>query len=93
LSEGYPVVFGFTVYSEVWDKCGDIGILQLPQPGDHRAGAHCVTIYGHDDSEHMFTVKNQYGPGWGDKGYFLMNYGYVESRDLSDDFWTVRIAQ
>lgn len=40
----------------------------------------------------MYEVRNSFGSEWGDDGYFWMPAPYVESRDLSDDFWTIRKA-
>ena len=45
---------------------------------------------GYDDAAKRVLVRNSWGSGWGQKGYFTMPYDYVADRDLSDDFWTVR---
>jgi C1A family cysteine protease len=37
----------------------------------------------------MYEVRNSFGAEWGDGGYFWMPAPYVETRDLSDDFWMI----
>ena len=51
---------------------------------------HAVAIIGWDDSIQCWLIKNSWGTDWGQKGYFTLPYEYLKSRDLSDDFWTIR---
>jgi C1A family cysteine protease len=91
LAEGYPFVFGFTVYgsfdSGVVARSGE---LELPKAKERLLGGHAVMAVGYDDRAKRFTVRNSWGPVWGKKGYFTMPYAYLADRNLSDDFWTVR---
>lgn len=48
---------------------------------------NCV---GYDDRTKLFTIRNSYGPEWGNKGYFTMPYDYLLNHNLSDDFWAIR---
>ena len=45
---------------------------------------------GYDNPAKWFIVRNLWGTDWGKKGYFTMPYDYMASRNLSDDFWTIR---
>jgi len=36
---------------------------------------HAVVIAGYDDAGSYWIVKNSYGTGWGDNGYFKVGYG------------------
>ena len=36
---------------------------------------HAVTIVGWDDSTQSWIVKNSWGTGWGEQGYFRIHYG------------------
>jgi C1A family cysteine protease len=45
---------------------------------------------GYSDKQKRFIIRNSWGTGWGKKGYFTMPYAYLDDRDLSDDFWTIR---
>src|SRR5207244_3996765 len=44
----------------------------------------------YDEGTRRCPVRSAWGTGWGRKGYFTMPYDYLASRDLSDDFWTIR---
>jgi C1A family cysteine protease len=91
LAEGYPFVFGFTVYESFESRqVAKTGIVNLPQPIERVVGGHAVMAVGYDDNERRFTVRNSWGTRWGMKGYFTMPYAYVADRNLSDDFWTIR---
>jgi C1A family cysteine protease len=37
-------------------------------------GAHAVLVVGYDDENQCFIVKNSWGSGWGEAGYFLIAY-------------------
>ena len=91
LAEGYPFVFGFTVYESFESQeVAKTGIVNMPDTGEHVAGGHAVLAVGYNDAEKRFLVRNSWGAGWGQKGYFTIPYGYLEDRNLSDDLWTVR---
>jgi C1A family cysteine protease len=89
LAGGYPFVFGFTVYSSFMN-IGSTGIMPMPQPDDSVEGGHAVMCVGYDDILKHYTVRNSWGNGWGDKGYFYMPYDYMHNPDLVDDIWTIR---
>jgi len=91
LAEGYPFVFGFTVYESFESaEVARTGVAQMPQPDERVLGGHAVVAVGYDDRERRLIVRNSWGGDWGMKGYFTMPYAYLVSRNLSDDFWTVR---
>jgi len=91
LASGFPFVFGFTVY-ETFESAevARTGVVPMPGPGERALGGHAVCAVGYDDGEKRFLVRNSWGPGWGIGGYFKMPYAYLQNRDLSDDFWTIR---
>jgi C1A family cysteine protease len=91
LAEGYPFVFGFSVYESFEsDEVAKSGVLSMPGPDEQQVGGHAVLAVGYDNTQRRFTIRNSWGPKWGMKGYFTMPYEYVGNRDLSDDFWTIR---
>lgn len=91
LTEGYPFVFGFSVYNYFESQeMAVTGILKMPLQSDRLLGGHAVTGVGFDQSTKMLLVRNSWGESWGIDGYFWMPFEYVENRDLSDDFWTIR---
>jgi len=91
LAEGFPFVFGFSVYEGFESaKVAKTGVLNLPRPGEKQLGGHAVCAVGYEDKTKRLLVRNSWGPRWGMKGYFTLPYDYVSNRDLSDDFWTIR---
>ncbi len=91
LADGYPFVFGFTVYESFESATvARTGRANLPKPGEKVLGGHAVMAVGYNDKQKRFIVRNSWGTGWGKKGYFTMPYAYLDDRDLSDDFWTIR---
>jgi len=91
LAEGFPFVFGFTVYSSLWDEAG-LPRTEIPLPSDHDGvvGGHAVLAVGYDDATHLFSIRNSWGTDVGDGGYFSMPYTYLTDPSLSADFWTIR---
>lgn len=91
LADGFPFAFGFTVYESFEsDDVARTGIMPLPAPGEQTLGGHAVLAVGYNDATSMLIVRNSWGTAWGDKGYFLMPYAYIEKKHLAADFWTLR---
>lgn len=94
LTEGYPFIFGFTVYESFEsDTVAKTGVVPLPGPGEKVLGGHAVMAIGYDDSTQRFLVRNSWGTSWGQEGYFTMPYAYLTHRGLASDFWTVRSVE
>jgi C1A family cysteine protease len=91
LADGYPFVFGFTVYESFESQqVANTGAVQMPKSSENVVGGHAVLAVGYDDKEKRFIVRNSWGANWGIKGYFTMPYAYLADRNLSDDLWTIR---
>jgi C1A family cysteine protease len=91
LADGYPFVFGFTVYASFESAAvAKSGIVPMPGPGESVVGGHCVVAVGYDNSKRMFLIRNSWGTGWGLKGYCWMPYEYLLDAHLASDFWTIR---
>jgi C1A family cysteine protease len=91
LADGYPFVFGFTVYESFESQqVANTGAVQMPKSSEKVVGGHAVLAVGYDDKEKRFIVRNSWGANWGIKGYFTMPYAYLADRNLSDDLWTIR---
>ena len=92
LAAGYPFVLGFSVYESFESpEVARSGQLSMPQPGEQLIGGHAVMAVGYDDGGQHFIIRNSWGPKWGMQGYFTMPYPYLTQRNLSSDFWTVRM--
>ena len=89
LAEGYPFVFGFTVYESFQSqKVAKTGVANMPRKKEKVLGGHAVLAVGYNQKQKRFIVRNSWGTKWGKNGYFTMPYEYLET--LSADFWTIR---
>ncbi len=92
LGEGFPFVFGFTVFeSFMTAEVAKTGKMPMPKPAEKVMGGHAVMGVGYDDKKSAFIIRNSWGTGWGDKGYFYMPYAYITDPGRCDDFWTIRL--
>jgi len=90
LVAGFPVVFGFIVYESFESpEVAKTGMMPMPEGGEPVLGGHAVAMVGFDDIRKVFIVRNSWGEGWGDCGYFYMPYAFITDRDDASDFWTV----
>jgi len=104
LAAGNPVVIGFTVYESFEYAWGNIphgqagsGMMPFPNTATEQVlGGHAVAIVGYDDTMPVtgkangrFIVRNSWGTGWGDNGYFYMPYDVVKNTQMSNDFWLI----
>jgi C1A family cysteine protease len=89
LVDGFPFVFGFTVYSNFMD-IGSDGIMSMPQGSVE--GGHAVKSAGYVliNGKKYYKIKNSWGTGLGYKGYFFMPDEYMHESELASDFWTIR---
>jgi C1A family cysteine protease len=91
LAGGRPVVFGFTVYESFESQeVASSGVVPMPNPREKVVGGHAVVLVGYDDAQDKFRVRNSWGGGWGQNGYFQLPYLYVTSGSLASDFWVVQ---
>jgi len=89
LAEGYPFIFGFTVYESFQtQRVVKTGIVNMPKNKERAIGGHAVMAVGYSQKAKRFLVRNSWGKNWGKEGYFTMPYEYLET--LAADFWTIR---
>ena len=97
IAAGLPSMFGFTVYSSMWNVGGS-GHIPYPQPGESVEGGHAVVAVGYDDTlkigskKGALKIRNSWGTDWGDAGYGWLPYDYV-LQGLADDFWSLVNAE
>jgi C1A family cysteine protease len=92
LANGYPVVIGFSVYSSFeTNTVARTGIMPYPNVSRERLlGGHAVLLVGYDKTKQVYIVRNSWGSGWGDRGYFYMPFQVIQNTSMSSDFWTIR---
>jgi C1A family cysteine protease len=105
LAAGYPVVFGFTVYSSVEKpEVQKTGRIVVPKTRgffkERILGGHAVLATGYDDmmeyrwhdgrvGRGCVIFDNSWGTGWGDKGRGYMPYPMIESPSITSDSWVI----
>ncbi|MGE5708080.1 MAG: C1 family peptidase [Bacteroidota bacterium] len=86
IAKGNAVVFGFEVFKSFMGQgVARTGIMPMPKPGEQSVGGHAVMVVGYDDAKKMLIMRNSWGTGWGDKGYFYMPYANMSH---CEDIWT-----
>ena len=68
-----PVVASMYVYNDFYSYRS--GVYSYAT-GSY-VGAHAVLVVGYDDVNQCFIVKNSWGTGWGDAGFFRIAYSEV----------------
>lgn len=81
ISRGYPVVFGFLCYSNLW-QANSTG--RIPEPSGSVQGGHAVLAAAYDDATRYVSGPNSWGKTWGDAGWFHLPYSFFETGRCSD---------
>jgi len=90
-----PVLIGMNIYPSFETlRVSKTGIVPLPSRSERLLGGHAVLVVGYNDDVSSpirggsLIVRNSWGAGWGDKGYFYLPYSYLSS-GYAYDFWTL----
>jgi len=79
LASGYPFVIGFSVYESFESaQVAASGVVPMPAWNEELLGGHAVLVIGYDDASQRFILRNSWGAGWGQAGYFTMLPGLSE---------------
>lgn len=98
IAQGIPVTIAMRVYAWFREITGPLSThWQQPGPGNPRTdprfqviGNHQMLIVGYDDryvGGGAFIVKNSWGDGWGDGGYWAMPITYMHD---AFECWAIR---
>src|SRR5256886_3448090 len=84
LADGYPFVFGFTVYESFESqRVAATGIVPMPRPREKMLGGHAVLGVGYDDVKRRLLGGKPWGPGWGMNRHFTEPHAPPPSRPTS----------
>jgi C1A family cysteine protease len=68
-----PVVTTMAVYNDFYYYAGGV----YKYTSGSLIGYHAITIIGYDHDNQYFTVKNSWGSGWGESGFFRISYSEI----------------
>jgi len=71
LIEYGPLTICINVYDDMFQYRGGV---YHKTPESKRVGGHLVALVGYDDITQSWLIKNSWGTGWGDNGWFHMGY-------------------
>jgi C1A family cysteine protease len=88
IAEGFPVVLGINVFESFETSAvASHGVVPMPGGQEQCLGGHAVLAVGYDDYYKALCVRNSWGTGWGDAGYFYLPYDYWTAGNVTDA-WT-----
>ncbi|TLU82857.1 MAG: cysteine protease [Chlorobium sp.] len=100
LMAGLPSMFGFTVFSSIF-QADKTGMIPFPSNGEKILGGHAIGAFGFDDNikiqntstggietKGALLIRNSWGTEWGDAGYGWLPYDYV-LKGLALDWWSL----
>jgi C1A family cysteine protease len=96
LAGGHLITAGFTVYESFESpQVEKTGIVPMPSPGEAPVGGHAIDICGYMPvkGKPYLKVRNSWGNGWGQKGYFQIPLAYFTNRQLASDLWVITGVQ
>ena len=86
-----PIVIGINVYpSFLYDTNVDI-TGNIPYPNldkEESLGGHAMYLFGYNESNNTFQVRNSWGIDWGNKGSGTIPVKYITNDSLNLEMWT-----
>tara|TARA_Y100000991_G_C21971455_1_gene349708 strand:+ start:1012 stop:1992 length:981 start_codon:yes stop_codon:yes gene_type:complete len=88
LNNNKGILINLTVYTSfLKEKMKKEGTLDFPDEYDSLLGMISGVIVGY--TEKKIIIKSCFGEEWGDKGYFYIDYNYLEK--LCNDSWLIEV--
>jgi C1A family cysteine protease len=86
-----PIVFGILVYPSFVsnvdvDKTGNIPYPDLEN--ETSLGGHAMYIFGYNENNKTFDIRNSWGIDWGNKGNGTIPEEYIINESLTLEMWT-----
>jgi len=90
VAAGLPVVFGTFIPQPYYYEAAQSGIMPVDARKTQRpGGGHAMLIVGYDMPAKVWIVRNSWGPGFGDGGYFRLPFETMVSYSEPSHFWTI----
>ena len=83
------MVVGIEMYQEgLSSQTAKTGVIPLPPKDSQSIGGHAIVLVAHDDRKNQFKFVNDWGSGWGDRGYGYLSDQYI--KEHSSDAWSFK---
>lgn len=91
LAKELPVSFGIVLPLECYEVGGKLGTCPQPEdlPMQSPAGGHAMLAVGYDLERKTYLVRNSWGPGFGEAGYWSIPFDIVDRYSHPDQFFTI----
>lgn len=87
LANNGPTVIGIACFREIF-YVGSNGYIPYPANPNEIYGGHAICAVGYNDNTQTIKFKNSWGENWGNKGYGLLSYRYIN--DFLWDGWVAK---
>jgi hypothetical protein len=77
LATGYPAIIEIPVYPQFDNANSTNSLVGMPVAGQALRGFHEVTALGY--TSQGLLIENQWGTGWGNKGYATLSWSFVNT--------------
>ena len=83
-----PIICGIKVFNSFHStKTIQTGIIDLPKKLDYLLGGHSIVIIGYSDYINSYIFINSWGSSWGNNGFGVIPYSYINNKNYSDEFY------
>ncbi len=91
LARGLPVVVNLSVGAPAYLEAAASGFLREPKPEELKPDgfAHAMLIVGYDLDRKEYTLRNSWGPTWGEQGYCRAAFSTVDTHGWPTEFWII----
>lgn len=94
LASGVAIGVGISVYESFESQAvAASGVVPMPGRNEQLLGGHAILCVGFDNTKGVWIMRNSWGTGWGQAGYFTLPYTYLLTPNLSSDFWAAQLVK